>query len=616
MKGSKLLPVFLVLAVLILTTGVSNGASEPLQTHPKGSHPNGYWCFDCHDFDAALPNVKWVKTTITLKPPKSGTVTVDYPVEGAYVKNSPPYNGPCQACHDTTNHYRRDGTGIDHFIGGDCSTCHSHWQTNMFTWSIVGGQSHETHMVDSDTGDFDPKGPQIEDCTDCHAPDFSGFGPTGDPLETTTVCDPCHSPGGAFDGVGDLDPGNPNSVAYGAKLNWVDAIYNETGTGLKAGKEKWCATCHDRDLLVPDSKSEVKAVAASSVIGDESQTYGFYVSGHGKDPVNADCRDCHDPTLRHVDGEARTYSAASGNYRAGYRLNEDMAVPRDGETHPVAFRLCTNCHVYSDIIGNESNFRDDGTGQRYHDVHLNWFPAWIASDSDFDGVDCSAGTCRDSAVTCVNCHNVMGPPNPAMIRHGELMSTPGTSDKVPALDFHWYKANGTTETTVLGESWYGSLICGLHPDASVNHVCSGCHGTGELKWYRNPAGPQGITLDAVWTTDTSDVTQTEFYPTEPFRVHTRFRLVGTSGPYFVQITNSAVGNSPSMPGTDWSLPLNKQGTVGSGTFEVQWQGNIPATADPGSPAKVRIRIYVFDSEGGTLLDQDEMLWDFSIVAGP
>ena len=42
---------------------------------------------------------------------------------------------------------------------------------------------------------------------------------------------------------------------------------------------------------------------------------------------------------------------------------------------------------------------------------------------------------RDSRTACTSCHNVHGSSTGAMIRYGELISTPGTTDKVPALDF-------------------------------------------------------------------------------------------------------------------------------------------------------------------------------------
>jgi hypothetical protein len=342
-------------------------------------------------------------------------------------------------------------------------------------------------------------------------------------------------------------------------------------------------------------------------------TYGYKASGHGKFAVL--CEDCHDLTALHTDADARTYSASSNNYRDGYRLNEDMAVPRNGESHPAAFRLCTNCHVYTQITGPISNFRDDNTGFQFHMFHLDYFPTFLISDSDFDGAECSEGTCVDSAMTCINCHNVHGSPTGPMIRHGELISTPGTDDKVPSLDFRWYEADGSTVTTVREESFYGALVCGLVMDVTVNHVCAGCHVTGELSWYRTPGNPPELTVEAVWTSDLSNVTKTEFMPNEDIRYHARFTLVGSIS-YFAKVGNSGAGNTASMPGTDWITGLSKQGTIAPDTYEVTWDETIPPDATPGSPAKLLIRIGIFDAPGGTLLESDEAQFDFEITDGP
>lgn len=93
--------------------------------------------------------------------------------------------------------------------------------------------AHETHLTHV-------RGPAIgSDCAQCH---------TGTPEQNNVddnSCDPCHSSGGVFDGVND-----PN---FGAKINWMNKGSSATATqsliygtgGLKPGKEKWCAACHD-----------------------------------------------------------------------------------------------------------------------------------------------------------------------------------------------------------------------------------------------------------------------------------------------------------------------------------------------------------------------------------
>ena len=68
-------------------------------------------------------------------------------------------------------------------------------------------------------------------------------------------------------------------------------------------------------------------------------TYGFNVSGHGRPSANLTCLDCHDLARSHIDGEPRTYVAAplTYNYRDGYRLVENMTIPRtSGQVGEVA----------------------------------------------------------------------------------------------------------------------------------------------------------------------------------------------------------------------------------------------------------------------------------------
>ncbi len=570
-------------------------------------------CIVCHDFingvyeptpeQPGTGNLRWIRSSMEWP---TGVIhsgitytkaSEPLPADGTLADgNDSDLDGPCEVCHTETNYHTNTGDGLAHFDGEDCTSCHPHFADdidNFFQPVFTGTQSHATHLSADD-----PKGPQFEAvypgdaCTQCHnLGDYSLFS-DGEPLATTGVCDPCHSPGGALDGSAE------------AKTKWVDAVYEENGVDLKAGNENWCATCHD------GGSSIIYGAIAANVAGDNS-TFGYNITGHGNYDVA--CEDCHDLTIAHLDGKQRTYSASSGNYQVGYRLNQDMAVPRNGESHPQAFALCTECHVYSAIVGDQSNFRDDAMGLQFHDMHLVAFPTFIAADTDYDGT-------IDSAPTCINCHNVHGPgpanAPPVMIRHGELISTPGTTDKVPAFDFHWYESLGGPETNLLLDSRYGTVLNSSTSDLSANGVCYGCHG-GELTYYRSPFGPTGIVLDAVYTSNLDDVAKTEFYPGEDFRCHAEFTLTADEGTtYFVQIKNSGVGNTSSMPGTDWQYGLSKQGNVGPGSYDVYWQGSIPSEADPDSPAILIIKIYAYDTNTATLLDKDEKQWNFTIISAP
>ncbi|MEW5801662.1 MAG: hypothetical protein AB1847_06105 [bacterium] len=330
-------------------------------------------------------------------------------------------NAMCNMCHNDQVAYQRTPVAT-------CQNCHE---------SMVQTQtSHHTHLSAA-------KGPSIG-CWDCHAPGNEDSPHTflfkdNKPLTETHVCDPCHSTEGSYDGVSD--------PVIGAKNNWNGSVYQ--GSRLKAGKEKWCAGCHDE--IPAMSRADGSGVAAPAVIGNESapNPYGYYKTGHGKRDL-VGCTDCHDPSLLHVDHQHRTYSYASGNYQAGYRLrmvdgNQALTIRN---TPPMIldptqswddFALCLSCHNKYELLGHS-----EGTGLWHKDppygtnfgTHRNehhWHLALNVRnycDSDFDGQG-------DAASTCTTCHNVHGSPSPAMIRHGELISPPGTQSYVPAFDFGW-----------------------------------------------------------------------------------------------------------------------------------------------------------------------------------
>ena len=60
--------------------------------------------------------------------------------------------------------------------------------------------SHQVHLTAT-------YGPQIASCDDCHARDFRRRVSDGKDFAYTNVCDTCHSPGGAYDGVDDPNIG-------------------------------------------------------------------------------------------------------------------------------------------------------------------------------------------------------------------------------------------------------------------------------------------------------------------------------------------------------------------------------------------------------------------------
>jgi hypothetical protein len=423
----------------------------PVFVQQTGEYHHVPHCTVCHyGGDSSTPcqqsaNLGLVRDTIEWPLGSDPKTTVF----GPYVTGAPLHNGICEACHTGTAYYRNNDTGGVHPVykpgamgPTECNLCHKHAPYEFGHGGAVGtgcdachgqaggagtARSHATH-----TKIDEAKGPHVG-CPDCHdTNNFPNFADGEASLAATEACDGCHSPGGAFDGVAM------------AKGNWEEGIYEADGTTLKAGKEQWCAACHD--IEPANSKADGSGVDAPKVAGDNA-TWGFYATGHGKRGWVV-CLDCHDTSTTHIDNEHRTYDHVPGTgvinpYGAGYRLkmvagNEAMNIPRplspDVYEYLNDFALCVSCHNPYEVLGQDLGL--DPNGKRYYDVsHTNFWNTertqrpldWEVNthtehlefsgmkyDSDFDGV-------YDSRASCVACHNVHGSDNDAMIRKGDLI---------------------------------------------------------------------------------------------------------------------------------------------------------------------------------------------------
>lgn len=242
-------------------------------------------------------------------------------------------------------------------------------------------------------------------------------------------------------------------------------------------------------------------------------SYGYLTTGH-----KISCDYCHDTRSIHIDGIQRTYEAVLNNYSAGYRLSEiavgedvvpALEVPRvecndvEGTKSSNDFILCFTCHDKGNLLGDaygtgefyknplQTNFRNDDTTDANGNIvnaHLRHLrgkgPCGNSKDwdSDWDGV-------ADSPQSCTACHNVHGSPNPAMTRHGELVSTPGTSDKVPMMNFMYKDANGIVDPELMdvmsstgGETQFYKTGPG---DVATSSSCKMCHNV-RVSYSREP----------------------------------------------------------------------------------------------------------------------------------
>jgi 5-methylcytosine-specific restriction endonuclease McrA len=208
----------------------------------------------------------------------------------------------------------------------------------------------------------------------------------------------------------------------------------------------------DNNVIADAIKLDGPGTYAPNVIGDNT-TYGFYVTGH-----KISCTNCHDASKKHIDHKHRTYEADENTHEAinpycdSYRLKDIdgqpcMNIPRPlrgSGANPLNawrdFALCFSCHNKYEVLSqtgapDATNYwNDDSSPANSHNIHLG-----ISSyhfDSDWDSGHGTYGSERnDSSESCTACHNVHGSPSRVMIRHGELISSYGSTDKSPSLNF-------------------------------------------------------------------------------------------------------------------------------------------------------------------------------------
>ncbi len=514
-----------------------------------------FGCTNCHVFvHGDGPNIKLIGVDVVVSPTTSittgpviftartGTNSFD---DGASSQSS----RICVTCHVNANR-SGSGTAMTHTggaghaaVGGfdaggaDCTTCHSHNPDGasstldgfMASCTLCHNQPPDgttaPNRAGSHTTHFSPTafGPQLTPgtCTDCHL--FDPVGGTHNdgqatfadsrPLSTTIVCDNCHSPGGAFNGV-NTTSGGFITDSVGAKDNWYSGVYTSSGATmtLQTGKEKWCVGCHDAGVSV------INGIQAPNVAGDTAQSWGFYAGGHGTMPGPVLCTDCHNAGLTHIDGDARTYVAASDNYTAGYRLRNisglpSLDIPRGDTTYSSDdFALCFSCHDETALRGLPPGYEDwtgfppdasaitiaaPGTdyrnensagvfsrkgrmGNTPYPVNIHWdhlappevlmgscsWGGGCHSSSDFRYDSDLDGAPTDSKLSCPTCHNPHGTTYPAMTKN-DLAITYDTG-------FAYINSTGYTSAG-------GDLYCN-----SDCHVQTGASGPTNAEYYRDP----------------------------------------------------------------------------------------------------------------------------------
>ena len=398
------------------TITVTGNATTFLCPQTSSTCPNPYSCNLSTTF--AILYGQYIKDFIDVSGTNKTVKFFDQTGTKSFADGDTTYNGVCEVCHTQTTHFRYGGgvpeqnhenicegvrtncirchkhkNGFGHGGGGgevNCEECHGHendWTGGPYYGTTT---SHSTH-TESD-GD-DVRGPFLV-CINCHNNDLfpcfkSGVDSNGDVaynLSETNVCDGCHSPGGAFNGV--ISEGG----SVGARDNWVKGIYQDDGT-LTPGKEKWCAGCHDN---VP---SVVKGTTAPNIVGDNS-TYGYYLDAHGDTSYGVsrqgvtyskgECLHCHEVSVAGHGGQLfdtsinfcfkchdNTYTYATSkifnrsySYRAGGWTSDSLDDILEAFTNPPSISSHNLGDLTTFITGKWGYTADSNPCDACHNPHI------------------------------------------------------------------------------------------------------------------------------------------------------------------------------------------------------------------------------------------------------
>jgi predicted CxxxxCH...CXXCH cytochrome family protein len=374
------------------------------------------------------------------------------PQHFAFAEADPPWLGPCQVCHTSTNHHTQDNTADhDHNVGLDCVSCHQHIDgflptagcnvchgnvtnaappvdTNGFSdTTLVTVGAHQSHMVTGTTR-------LAIACDECHIVPGSAADPghievppaevTFGPLATTGSLTP------------DWNVSSPNlctnTYCHGASIGGgTNKTPDWTNTG---GGEADCGTCHG----TPPPSPHMQQLT---------------------------CNPCHPDTVT---------VAETIDVPGGFHINGTV------DLGPMA---CNQCHgsVTNDAPPVDTNGNSDTTMVTVgaHQSHMQ------------------DGTLRQ-AINCNECHTVPGAwddaghidASPAEINFGPLATTgaltPDWDVSSPDLCTNTYchgasLAGGTNKTPDWTNTGGGETACGTchgdppptpHPQQGA---CNPCH---------------------------------------------------------------------------------------------------------------------------------------------
>jgi len=340
--------------------GLAGGAGPD-----KDATHAGLGCPVCHDFHEPSGNLSFVRSPLTA--PDGVTLPVIFTARsgpGSFDDGDAVHDGICEVCHTATAYHRRDGGGLPHHDGQDCTVCHPHEEG----FQPMGGTCLECHarpqpplagyrrqIVQRDGdggGDFTQRSHHVTDGTTTQ-------------VVTDADCLVCHDQSrhrSFTDGVEVLlrDPAGGPSLLY---------------DGTAASLDAFCLGCHDGTHPAPFSDGRPAA--------DHS---GYDYRRHG----GRHCTECHgnghgSPNLALI---ATIVSTPYGALRpVTFTALTGPGSFADGDT--VRDGICEVCHTTTWY------HREDGTGTPHH-----------------EGTDCRACHRHDSGFhpvtgSCLVCHTTL-----------------------------------------------------------------------------------------------------------------------------------------------------------------------------------------------------------------
>ncbi|NIA15972.1 MAG: hypothetical protein GWP08_18060 [Nitrospiraceae bacterium] len=297
----------------------------------------------------------------------------------------------------------------------------------------MGGGAHNTHISAL-------YGPRLA-CNACHGTNTPPTLADGQNLANTAICVNCHS----AEAVGT------------AKFYWntIGSSAGQAGSWRDLeGDASFCGSCHD--ATPGNTRIDGAGDAAGNVLGDEA-SYGFYVTGHGKEAgdypalswqdstatgnpaAGQQCGSCHDLVSQHFDNSARRLAAGFENDAVNTNCQQchDPGTSATGgvtyyTTHEAyensahGALKCTDCHEVHGAAGAHAGMSKAGKealcyechteGMVQNDAIANHRPGGYVSADDIQeafgksekhdlGTVFNLGG-KQFSLECVSCHNI------------------------------------------------------------------------------------------------------------------------------------------------------------------------------------------------------------------